>query len=219
MSAVYYDFKEGRDKAGTGSYGPARLSPDRAVVTVDGKGRYYDSATGGSVFSLYLAATTTGVAAGNIELAAAAASTQFALWNPANSGYILSILKFGVGVISGTAAPGAVTHSLSIGHAISIANSGSPLNHKTGAIGGGVGKYIASAAGSALTGSVALKTLRAANFAATATAQAVPGYVAAVEEVAGDIVLYPGMAWVPTHPTAGSSLLHNYSVTWEEVQV
>lgn len=219
MSAFYYDFQTGRSKSTDGQYGPARLDNQRNVAVADAHGDYHDAATAGNVYSLYLNATSSTVAAGNIEAAAAAASTQFALWNPANSGYVLSLLKFGLGVISGTPTGGGVTHSLSIGHAISIAPSGTVLNHKTGATGGCIAGYLASAAGSNLTGSIALKALRVANFASTATAQASVNAVSAVEPIDGDIVLYPGMAWVPTWRGAGTTLLNNYSITWEEVQL
>lgn len=219
MSGYYYDFKEGRDRASVGAYGPARLDPQRNVGVVDAHGDFHDAAVAGNVYSLYLNATSSTVAAGNIEAAAAAASTQFALWNPANSGYVLSLLKFGLGVISGTPTGGGTTHSLSIGHAISIASSGTVYNHKTGAAGGCIAGYLASAAGANLTGSTALKALRVANFGSTATAQASVNTVPCVEDISGDIVLFPGMAWVPTWRGAGTTLLNNYSITWEEVQL
>lgn len=219
MSGYYYDFQVGRAKVADGAYSPGRLDANRNVAVTDAHGDYHDAAVAGNVYSLYLNATSSTVAAGNIEAAAAAASTQFAIWNPANSGYVLSLLKFGVGIISGTPTGGAVTHSLSIGHSISIASAGTVINHKTGAKGGCIAGYLTSAAGSALTGSVALNTLRVANFASTATAQATAGVVTGLEGIDGDIVLYPGMAWVPTWRGAGTTLLNNYSITWEEVQL
>src|SRR6266852_3426375 len=87
-----------------------RLSRQAEVVTVDGQGRYYELTRLGLVFSLTLTATTTGVAAGNIIGAAAAAATQFALINPLSSGVNLQLLKFGMGVISGTPGAGPLFH-------------------------------------------------------------------------------------------------------------
>jgi hypothetical protein len=37
--------------------------------------------------------------------------------------------------------------------------------------------------------------------------------------VEGDIVLPPGTGWVPLHAGAGTSVLHAYSVTWEEIPI
>jgi hypothetical protein len=70
------------------------------------KGKYTERALRGKLFTLSLAATTTGVAAGHITGAAAAAVTQFALWNPVGSGKNIALLQLWSGPISGTPAGG-----------------------------------------------------------------------------------------------------------------
>src|SRR5882672_6343040 len=71
------------------------------LIVSELQGRYYEQTKRGRKFTAMLAATTTGVAAGNITGAAAAASTQFAIWNPAGSGFDLVLQKLFIGVISG----------------------------------------------------------------------------------------------------------------------
>ncbi len=205
----------------TSSWAPAYSSrPHGDLVVAEGKGRYYESVNRGKVFSFYLNATSGTVVAGNIEAATAAATTQFALWNPAASGINIVLLKFGVGIVSGTAAPGAVTHSYTttVPTLTSVAATNVPLCNNLASTTCGAG-YLSSVAGTTLTGGGALKVLRAADFSSTATAQASVGLVKAIEDLGGDIILPPGTGWVPTWRTAGSSLLNSYSVTWEEITI
>lgn len=199
---------------------PTAIDKELNLQTVDGHGKYHDASVNGNIWSLYLTATTSTVAAGNIEAATAAASTQFALWNPLTSTVVISILKFGVGTISGTPTGGGVTHSMAL--APTVAAVGTVYNHKNPLSVGTTSPtplagYMASAAGATLTGGGALKAVRVANFSSTATAQASVGLVSAVEDVAGDLILMPGYMWVPTWRGAGTTLLNNYSVTWEEI--
>lgn len=210
-----------------GRVGPATAA-DAAVDTIrlgrtleqivsDAHGRYHDAALNGRIFSLYFNATGTNIAAGQIELAAAAASTQFALWNPLGSPVALSILRFGIGTITTTTSPaGPVTHSMSWGNSITAASIGTVFNHKLGA-GGTQAGYLVHITGSALTGGKALTTVMLANFTTSATAPASVSYINAIDEVNGALVLMPGALWVPTHVSQGSAHLSNYSVTWEEV--
>ena len=116
------EIRAGLTQLSDGTVAPARASRIGAEVVGDGQGRYYEAASRGNVFSAGLTAWTSTVAAGNILLAAAAASTQFAVWNPAGSGKNLSLLKFGVYPISGTAPIPAVFHSATL-TAPSIATS------------------------------------------------------------------------------------------------
>jgi hypothetical protein len=78
---------------------------------------------------------------------------------------------------------------------------------------------LASAAGSALTGSTALVIIRAADLYITAGTAANLGGFKCVEYVDGDIVIAPGSCWVPTWVAAGTTFLGGYSVTWEEIPI
>src|SRR4029077_12268711 len=171
----------------------------------------------GNVYSLVLTATTTGVAVGNIAGAVAAASTNFVLWNPTASQKALVLLKFGMGVISGTPGAGPMFHG-TITTLPTIASLGGPaVTNLTGGDTCAVSKLVASAASTALTGGGAPTTLRIADFASTATAQASVGELRVVEYIDGEIILPPGVGWLPLWGAAGTALLNGYSITWEEV--
>lgn len=219
MSQYQLQTRIGSNSAGSGSEVPGYASkPHGDLVVAQGKGRYYESSSRGKVFNFYLNAISTTVAAGNIEAAAANASTQFALWNPLASGVNISLLKFGLGVISGTPTGGAVTHSF-YATAPTIASAGTaPVGMNLGSQVCTAG-YMAAAAGTSLTGGSALKVLRMADFSSTATAQGSVGLVKSVEDLAGDILLPPGTGWAPTWRGAGTTLLCSYSIMFEEIPI
>ena len=90
-----------------GTVGPARSSRIGALVTGDAQGKYYEQVCRNNVFSVINPSTGTNVSAGNIVGASAAASTQFALWNPNGSGKINSSQAGGYhSPASGSAAKG-----------------------------------------------------------------------------------------------------------------
>lgn len=180
--------------------------------------RYVWQAHSGQMFSLTLAATTTGVAAGNIVGAAAAASTQFALTNPATSNKNLVLTKFFMGIISGTPAPGPVFHGFMTTNP-TLTSIGGTI--RANFLGNSSITSVATphslAGGSALTGGSAPITFRPAAFTGTATAQASVSMVNALEVLDGDIIIPPGVTWVPLWSAAGTSLLNAYGVTWYEM--
>ncbi len=215
------ELKTGLAQLADGAFNTLRGSRMGATVVTDGHSRYYEEASRGVVFSLTLTATTTGIAAGNLFGAAAAAVTQFALLNPANSGKNLVLQKLGIGIISGTAGAGPLFHGFISGaSSISVATTGGTI--RSNILSGGASSVAipySLAAGSALTGGLAPVTHRIAAFSSTGTAQATVGLVNAVEEIAGDIIVPPNTAWLPLWSAAGTTLLNAYSVTWSEVPV
>lgn len=169
-----------------------------------------------SMFTLTLTATTTGVAAGNIVSAAAAAATQFALTNPATSNKNFVLTKFFMGIISGTPSAGPIFHGYMTTNPTLASIGGTIRNNFLGNSTASVATPHSLAAGSALTGGSAPITFRAANFTTTATAQASVNTVGALEIIDGDIIIPPGVTWVPLWSAAGTSLLNTYSVSWYE---
>lgn len=170
-----------------------------------------------TMFTMNLLATSTGVAAGNIASAAAAASTNFALTNPSTSNKNLVLTKFMVGVVSGTPGAGPIFHGYCATPS-TVAGTATILSNVLGNTSlTSVATGYATAAGTTLTGCSAPVTFRVANFSSTATAQASVGLVNAVEELDGDIIIPPGVMWVPLWSAGGSSLLNAYSVTWYEM--
>lgn len=179
-------------------------------------GRYYELTKAGRTFSLALTSTSSTVAAGNINAAAAAAVTQFALWNPVSSGVVLQLLKVFIGPISGIAPVAGCFHNVLNAPAPTIASVGTAYNNY---IGGQPprARYVSSAAGVALTGGTALTVLRpmamnvfAGALSSSASIQPV------VEEMAGDIILPPGTGWVPCWTASGTTFLNSYGVVWAE---
>lgn len=186
--------------------------------------RMAETTARGGVYSLTQNATATAISAGNLINAAAAAATQFALWNPIGSGVNVSLLKFSFGVISATTMPTTLFHGLFVngvptinstydsaeGAVNSLAGSGAPR-----------AKYVntASNAGTTLSGGSAPITFRQSNAAFSATTFVSASGTNFVEMLDGDIVLPPGTGWLPLWSGAGSAVLNAYSVTWEEVPI
>lgn len=213
--------------AADSSYQPFRSGRDGGLVTSAIHGDQYESTSRGNVYALSVGPTTTGIAAGNLVGAAAAAAVQFALWNPVGSGVNFSLLKFIRGIVSGTPAAGAVVHaylSVAEGDTLpTIANTVAsvPKAQLVGQKAASKASFVSTAAssGTALTGATIAKVLRTAAFAGTATAEAVIGPINGVEQISGDIVLAPGSLWLPQEPGAGTTMLLNYTIVWEEIPV
>ena len=205
-----------------GTVAPTRLSRNGATIVGDGQGSYYEQASKGNIFNLTLTTTSGTIAAGNINGAAAAASTQFALWNPAGSGKNLSFLKYWILPISGTAPVAGCFHSYS-STAPTIATSVvSPITcANIGMAPASVARALTSAAGAALTGSSALQIIRPAHLYLAAGAMGTTGGFGTniAEELAGSIVIPPGTCWVPTWTAAGTTFLNGYGIMWEEIPV
>lgn len=172
----------------------------------------------GLEFSLTLSATSTGIAAGNLTGAAAAASTQYALFNPLGSGRVLVLSRFYLGLISGTPAGGPLFHGFFVGVPTLAASGTIALNRLAGGSlnGTSVAKAYTSAAGAALTGGPAPSIIRPAGFSFTATAQAEVSAITCVEDIEGDIIIPAGYGWAPLWSGAGTSVLNAYGVSWKE---
>jgi hypothetical protein len=209
--------KIGTAVAGDGTGQPIRLGRTGATIVAPGHARYYEAVSRGSVYALTLASTVTGgtILAGNIIGAVAAAVTNFALWNPLNSGKNLSLLKFGISPISGTPTTGAIFHGLLL-TAPTVASVGAVRNSLAGSS-VGVAGYMASSAGVALTGGSAPVPHSVVDMGGFASAYSSTTYIRVIEDLDGKIVLPPGTGWVPLHPGAGTTMLHGYSIEWEEV--
>ena len=192
------------------------------IILSQAHGRYYEQTSRGQLFTLTLSATTTGIAAGNILGAAAAASTNFAIWNPIGSGFNLSITKVMVGLISGTLATGPLYHAViqtSNPTINTVSTNGVAYNNLVGGK-SPVARYVAVAAGTALTGGSAPVVLRTMNLTFSAAAFAAAAGASTLADLPdGDLIIPPGYGWVPQFSAAGTSVLNSYSVTWEEIPI
>lgn len=181
---------------------------------------FYESTARGNRFNMQLAATTTGIAAGNITGAAAAASTNFALWNPVGSNKNIAISKVFIGIVSGTVVGGPLIHNFATAPSIaSVLTNGAITNGLLGLGQSSVARGVAVAAGTTLTGGGALTAFRISPFFFSAGSYADLGGQAFEEDVSGDIVIPPGYMWVPCFAAAGTTVLSAYGVAWEEVPI
>jgi hypothetical protein len=197
----------------------ARMGRLGDLITSNLNGFYYEQAKRGNKFSMVCDATTTGAAAGQLNAAAAAASTQFALWNPVGSGVDLVLQKVFFGLISGTVVGGPPFHSLMLNGipTISATFSAGRMNNMLPGGAAPKARGVAHAAGTALTGGGALTTLRPMGLTYSAGTYAALAGSAAVEVLDGEIVIPEGYGWVPTLVAAGTSVLNVWGVTWDEV--
>jgi len=195
-----------------------RGTKDGSLCGVNAHGYYQEPTYRGNVYSMVLAATATGNAAGNIVGAAAAAVVQFALFNPAGSGKLLVLLRFRLGILSGTPVGGPLFHGYYV-TGISGAGNATLLSNVAGGGAASVARGIATAAqaGTATTGATAVQTHMLANFSTTATAQASPYVVTTDDLLDGCLIVPQGGGWAPLWGGAGTSVLCGYSITWEEI--
>lgn len=201
-----------------GSGSAQRMTRTGALATTQTHGDYTEGVSRQSVFSMQLAAITTGTAAGNIVGAAAAAATQFALFNPVSSGYNLALLRFNFVTNSGTPAAGQIMHGIYVGGVPTLAANGTIRNNYINGRSSVANGY-ALAAGAALTGgTVAPVPLMAANIGQTATV-AGSQQNATLDRLDGMIVIPPGTGWAPLLPGAGTTWLWSAAITWEEIPV
>lgn len=210
----------GAQQKADGAAASVRLDRQANLLVTDGHAHFHEAALRQKLFAAYLSQGTSTVAAGNIVGASAAASTQFAIWNPLTSGIIMVLQKLAIQVFSGTPTAGGLTHSTFNAAAVSISGTAGAV--KNCYIGGAAaaGQCLASAGGSALTGGLGLSALRGSHISSTGTAQAsASSMIGLIELIDGDIVLPPGIGYVPTWAGAGTTFLVGYSLTWEEVPV
>lgn len=212
------EIRTGAIVAADGAVNPARGTKTGATVVADAHAHFAEAARRQRLFTAYLLQGTTTVAAGNIVSAAAAASTQFAVWNPLNSGVNLELQKLKIQQFSGTPTAGGLTLSTFNAAAVasSLATAGAVRNnYVNGAVGAGL--CLASAAGTGLTGGLVLTTLMGLSLSSSATALASPAGIIYTELFDGEVVVPPGFGVVPTWAGAGTTYLVGYTLTWEEV--
>ena len=194
------------------------------LIVSQNHGRFYEATSRGNMFALTLSAATTGVSAGNLVGAAAAAATQFAIWNPVGSGVNLSILKTHIAIISGTIVGGPVFHGYFNGTVPSIQSTFDAGRGAQNSLIGGrtpLARYVNTAAssGTALTGGVAPLIHKPMNLTYSAGTYAALAGSIAMDLVDGDIVIPPGYGWLPLFAGAGTSVLFSAACTWEEVPI
>jgi hypothetical protein len=211
------EFKAAPQIVSDGTVATGRVDRMASPCVVDARGHWAEAASRNQIFTLALQATTGTVVAGNVIGAAAGAVTQFALWNPLGSGKNLELLRFGMGVISGTPTTGPLYHGVLQGTPTLTTSTGNAYSNLIGPSAPSVARWMASAGGSALTGGPAPTTFSVADFTASAAAFSSTVPVRCIENLDGSIVIPPGNGWLPLWSGLGTTFLTAYSITWQEV--
>lgn len=209
----------GQGSYADGSTPPLRLGRQQDLIVSQLHGKYYEQVSRGNVFHLGVTWTTV-IAAGNLASAAAAAATQFAIWNPSTNNKNISLLRLTLSLISGTTPVGPITYSQFSGVGVpTVASSGTPYNALFGNAGTPSAHYMAQAgsAAGALTGGGALVQAGVSGFYYSAGTYANLAVSYAADDIDGRIVLPPGQGFVPTFAAAGTSVLGAWGLIWEEI--
>jgi hypothetical protein len=200
---------------------PPTVEPSGALrVALAAQGEFYEDALAGRLYSLMMSATTTNTSAGNILGAAAAASTQFALWNPAGTGFNLELLRFSLNISSGTSPISGLWHSVAspaptIAPALAATSYCGNHNPLITGTQPGVAGYLTHVTGAALTGGGATRGLRLMGLNITAGTYASLGGTWFIDDCR-DIVLPPNSLWVPSWAAQGTTMIGGYSITWRQ---
>lgn len=215
--------KVGLIKAAATTVNPLRTNIEGALMVAQAQGKWHESALAGRIYSLMMSAWTTNISAGNILGAAAAASTQFALWNPAGSGVNLSLLRFSLNITSGTTPISGLWHSVAsvaptIASSLAVTSYVGNNNAGTASYGGKAG-YLTHVTGAALTGGGVTRGIMPMGFNMSAGTYASLAGVTLRDDIDGAIVLPPNTLWVPSWAAQGTSVLGGYGITWEEIPV
>jgi hypothetical protein len=192
-----------------------RFGRTRGLVVSDAHGKYHESAIRKNVFSIMTPVAGTTIVAANVSPVAAGAATILTLWNPADSGFDLSIIKAWLLFISGTPGAGAFVYNThtKVGVITAAENAAAAPNYASGA------KSIAKGfSQTALTGGGAGLLLRpfAASFAG-AIAATTPGQVVS-DPVDGEIIVPPDAALTIAAPATGTTCIVVAGITYEQVQ-
>jgi hypothetical protein len=200
--------------ASDGSYPEMRGTRKGAIAVQAVGNRFEELVLRGNVYAAQVAnvATTTGTTA-----LSAGGTPILLVWNPANSGRLLSILQAFVAVRNnGNPGPGSFVWSGGATAAIT-ANTVAPINLLTYTKSGASGLFVANAAA---TSSSLLNYIRPIMGIGANTVVTAAGFPQGYEEIAGSLFVPPGNALAITSTvTAGgtSACALDAGIVWEEL--
>lgn len=182
-----------------------RLGKGAEVITTELHGKYYEQNYRGNLFH----AT---VDTGGVALPVAGTSAGIALANPAGSGKNLSLVRVTLGIVSGTFVTGTIMHGVNT-NTVGAAVTGTAITAVAGLIGPNlspVGKFFKTATLPATQ--TALRPFLV-KYAAGA------GFIVAMEDIDGSIILTPGTTWSLYVVGADTTPLEVIGVSWEEIAI
>jgi len=208
---------------------PIRQGRMGALITADGHGRFFETASRGYMFSIGMALTN--LSANTITLTATT-TPILGVWNPPTSTANLVILQAALGFVLNTlttpVAPGAFLWASSVGNA-AISTGLSPFNRRTMQANGSQAKGFTPA--TALTGLANnLVVFEAADFpqpsgqtagtitASTASSQFAAGFNG-VQNFDGSLIVPPGGVLALLNTTSTTTYAVAGRLLWEEVPI
>lgn len=193
-----------------GTFAPARLDKTAALVVQNAHGKYHEAAARGKLFIASIGVA--GVAPGT----ALSTSPALTLWNPSNSGILVSIKQVFVGYVSGTLGAGMLVHAQNASQ-VAAPTGGTELTVLAAILNSTKGSARAFT-GSTISATSTLVRASMAMGAALATTATFPSIT--MDEVDGAIVVPAGVAWCYQGvAAAGTSPLLTFSVVYEEIAV
>lgn len=180
-------------------------------IVADARGRFHEAASRGTLF--HASTAVAGVAPGT----ALSTTPPMALWNPINSGKLLSIQQVFLGYVSGTLGGGSMVHGLVIGQT-TLPTGGAELTPQCGLLANVRGVARAFQGSTLIAAPTILKPsfVLGAGLATTAALPTAPAY----DEVDGAIVVPPGAVWAfQGVAAAGTTPLVLIGASYEEVAI
>lgn len=196
---------------GDGAYASVRADKTGAGVVTDAHGHFYEAVARGNVY----AAINSAVRALTVSLTTTAG---LGIYNPANSGKNLVILKTAFRYGSGTLAAGYMLHAIFPATAASVTGTAlTPVNLLTGQASGSVARAFELMTGAA----TAVQVRLAKSVGAMTTDQSTTAWTDVNREILdGAIVVAPGNAYGIISVTgAGTSPTIMAEYVWEEVNL
>lgn len=202
----------GSGKSGVGDGSPIVIRGGKTGEVVFGSahGKLFEAASRGN---LYIASNAV---AGRAHGTAFGTTCPISLWNPAGSGVLLSIQRAIFGYVSGTLGAGFYAWGQNLQG--SSAPSGTELTPVNALIGGaarGRGRVWDNTNASGATPTLIRPSMSYGAMTASTANALLP---AVIDEVDGEIVVYPGgLIALQGIGTAGTSPLLVHSIVWEEI--
>lgn len=194
-----------------------RVTRDGAQVVSQAQGKYLESAIRGRVYTG--SSASTGIAL----IVPAVTGGHPTLWNPADSGRYISVVRLRLGYVSGANAPTTVewAYTLNTGSAAGagLAITAATLVAPIGVVGGAL-DYKAKWSPTTNTFTAAPTFFRSAGlslFTGLAATAVAPFQLEA--DYDGDLVLAPGAAISLCTQAATTTALFQVSVTWQEISL
>ncbi len=216
MGANPYDFQAVSGKVGgagpsaDGNFNPLRQGKTLELIMASAHGKYHEAASRGKLFNACIAAA--GVAPGT----ALSTTPAMQIYNPTNSGILVSIKRVSVGYLSGTLGAGMLVHSQNASQ-VAVPTTGTELVPICSLLNGSKGSAKAYT-GSTISATSTIIRPSMSLGAFLATEASMPPLM--IDEVDGSIVIPPGVIYCYQGITAaGTTPLLIIGVMYEEISI